>query len=338
MKILVTGCSLQQAGRPTTQGYQTVMSMHVEALKDLGHDVTWRPVTINDEDAMEHDLIIMGLVPFLSIAGNYIYPILNLWHNAEKTGKRVILSVDDWQYPRIADNCMTIARGIHRLTRETVFSGRPGWGWATGEGAPAVQALIERLLTSPWPDVIYPAFGWGKHCLLGLRLPAGRHIALDPTSYTRPYEVTQVHGDDRQRQWVLGALSDQSKWLSELQPGWQVMKAGRPRDGAPNLKEPQLVQEYASSWGVLSPHYTKVAGSGWWRNRFVYAAMVGAVLYADQSEVEPLGEPYLKTLQEIEALTTTELEELGQAQAKTLRENVWPRERYHSELEKLVRG
>jgi hypothetical protein len=338
MKILVTGCSLQQCGGGTRQQYQTVMSMHVQALRDLGHEVAWRPVLINDEEALESDVVIVGLVPFLSVAGHYVYPVLNLISRAEAAGVRLIFAVDDWQYPRISDNLLTVGRGLHRLVREAVFKGRPGWDWATGEGASDVEKLVERLMLRPWPEVIYPAFGWGRHHLLGVRLPAQRHVALDPTSYTRSYQLERAEPSERQRRWVLGTLSDQSKWLEKLGASWHVHQAGRPKEGAPMVSEQELVQQYAGSWGVLSPQYLKVAGSGWWRNRFVYAAMAGAVIFADENEVRPLGEPYLVPLEKVESLSDAELSELAAAQSEELRRRVWTRAQYHEKLEDLVRG
>lgn len=338
MRILVTGATHQQAGKGTKQGYQPVVEMHVQALRDLGHEVTQRAVGIADEDALGHDVLIVGLVPYLSVAGHHVFPVIDLLDRAERAGKRVLLYVDDWQYPRVLDNLMTVARGPHRLTRETMFSGRPGYGWATDPlGQAAVDRHLERMLTRPWSPVIYPAFAWGNHRLLAGHLPAERAYCLDPTSYTRPYPITRVADEHRERRWVLGTLSNQATWLKSLGPLiWELRQAGRPKDDAPNLSEADLVQEYATAWGVLSPLYKKVAGSGWWRNRFVYAAMTRSVLLADPEEVRGLGAAYLADAQDVERLTTVELRDLAEAQAACLRAKVWDRDRYLMELEGMI--
>ena len=342
MRILVTGCSQQQCGSGTKQGYQPVIEMHVQALRDLGHEVTQRPVVIDDDEALTHDVLIVGQVPCLSVAGHHVYPALNLLERAEAKGNRVILNVDDWQFPRIHDNLMTVARGTHRITRESVFKGRPGYDWITSpEGQRALDHHLERMLTRPWPPVMYPAFAWGDHKLLAGHLPAERSYFLDPTSYTRSYHTNEpsLTDGERHRRWVLGVLSDQSAWLKTLGPmTWDLHLAGRPKEGAPAMQEADLVRLYADSWGVLSPLYKKVAGSGWWRNRFVYAAITRSVLLADTEEVKNLGAPYLADVRDVEACTTSQLRELAEAQAACLRAKVWNRDRYLTELEGMIRN
>jgi len=342
MRILVTGCSQQQCGSGTKQGYQPVIEMHVQALRDLGHEVTQRPVVIDDDEALTHDVLIVGQVPCLSVAGHHVYPALNLLERAEAKGKRVILNVDDWQFPRIHDNLMTVARGPHRITRESVFKGRPGYDWITSpEGQRTLDRYLERMLTRPWPPVMYPAFAWGDHKLLAGHLPAERSYFLDPTSYTRSYHTNEppLTDGERHRRWVLGVLSDQSAWLKTLGPmTWDLHLAGRPKEGAPAMQEADLVRLYADSWGVLSPLYKKVAGSGWWRNRFVYAAITRSVLLADPEEVRRLGAPYLVDVRDVESLTAGELRDLAEAQAACLRDRVWNRDRYLTELEGMIRN
>src|SRR3954469_20379906 len=341
MRVLVTGCTQQQCGSGTKQGYQPVLDMHVQAMRDLGHEVTQRPVVIDDDEALTHDVLIVGQVACLSIAGPHISPVLNLIERAEAAGKRIILNVDDWQFPRLLDNLMTVARLPSRIARETVFKGRPGYGWLVSpEGQRTLDHHLERMLTRPWPPVIYPAFAWGNHRLLSGHLPAERSFFLDPTSYTRPYPLPEPRLTDgeRHRRWVLGVLSDQSTGLRSLGPmTWDLHLAGRPKEGAPPMQEADLVQLYADSWGVLSPLYKKVAGSGWWRNRFVYAAMTRSVLLADPEEVRNLGAAYLADVRDVEALTTGELRQLAEAQAECLRAKVWSRDRYLTELEGMIK-
>ena len=339
MRVLTTGCTHQQCGKDTRQGYQSVMSMHVQAMRDLGHEVTQRPVTVGDEDALNYDVIIIGQVPWLSIAAHYLYPIIDLVDRADKAGVRMIFSIDDWQFPYMMSKLLTVARVPSRLVRETVFHNRPGFEWMRSlEGMAAADRVLDRLLTRPWPDTMYPAFGWGHKRLLTGYLPAQRHYLLDPTSYTTVYDVPRVPNTDRKRQWVLGALSDQTAWLESLKPGWDVLQAGRPRHGSPNLQESELVAEYAASWGVLSPVYKKIAGSGWWRNRFVYSAMTGAILYADPEEVSQLGDSFTQPLEKLEAGSDAWLAEVAVAQQVALRNGCWTRHRYHDELEGMLRG
>jgi hypothetical protein len=108
------------------------------------------------------------------------------------------------------------------------------------------------------------------------------------------------------------------------------------RDRSSVMPEAEVVQEYARCWGVLSPPYAKLLGSGWWRNRFVYAAATRTVFWGDPREAPQLGGAYELPLGKIETLGIWELDSLADYQADSLRGRCWTGEQLHHEARRML--
>jgi len=334
----MTGQSKQHIGGGNTIGYQPVADIFAEGFRAAGCHVDHRRASIG-EDLTGYDAVVMGMIPFFSIASTYLYESLDVIDRAQKAGIPLIFFLDDWGFSRLRSNLNTHLNDHNQLIRE-FFKFRPGHAWANEpENHRRLMDLIHRLRYDPWPPVIAPAFSWGNHQMLADRLPeAGDFTGIDVSVMAKEYPVKAVAYQDRSRQWVLGTVSDQLKWMSKLNASWPIRHIGSKAAKAPEkMPESQLVQLYVDNWGVLSPLYTAIVGSGWWRNRFVYAARVRSILYADPREVAPLGEPYLKTVAEIEDMTSLELRELAEAQASAFFARQPSMEQVESQLQDVIK-
>ena len=315
MKLLVTGTTKQQVGGGTALNYEPVADLFVKGLRLAGCEVEHRKTTIG-EDLAPYDAVLVGLVPFFSIASNQLYHALDVIERAERDGHPILFFVDDWAFPRLVSNLNTHIRYPWQLTKE-FFSSRASYDWACSR-KPELQVIVERMRHKPWAPTIVPAFTWGDHQKLTgeVEMMTQPHY-VDVSALAREYPLT--FPPTRERRWVLGTVSDQRKWLDSLNLSWEVSHLGTKASKAPEkMPEADLVQLYAESWGVLSPPYKRILGTGWWRNRAVYAARAGAILLADPKEMPQLGEAYQVVPSDVERMTDTELCSLAAAQREAL--------------------
>lgn len=312
MKVLVTGMTAQHIGSNRRQiKYEAVTDTFVKALRHGGHQVDWRP-TDPGEDLSGYDVVLVGVVPIGSLAATYVYGAL--W--AIATAKRVRTFVDDWQFPMITSSLGTYTRQPDKMVKP-LFEYRRDYEWAASTAGRDVIDPIMATLNETLPPTLVPAFNWGDRSKLDT-LRAEKMFYLDPSPFAHEYPISLTPDHLRRREWVMGTLSDQRKWLEQINPGWPVVYAGGKASKAENkFTEHTLVQMYANSWGVLSHPY-RHAGSGWWRNRFVYAAKAGSVLLGDCGEGWPIGDAYRLSVTEIEQMDTESLRELAGDQALQL--------------------
>src|SRR4051812_8851082 len=97
MRVLMTGMSPPQCGRPTQTGYEHVSDLWAKALRAGGAEVHHRRVDPN-EDLTEYDVALIGLVPPNSIAGRYMYTAFDVIARARASGCGLLFYVDDWRF------------------------------------------------------------------------------------------------------------------------------------------------------------------------------------------------------------------------------------------------
>lgn len=324
MKILVTGMTGQQCGTGTRLDYEPVADLFVKALIAAGHAVWHRDISPGPvgEKTLDHfDVVFVGIVPPLSIASKHLHGALWTIAEAERRHLPLAFFLDDWAFPSLITKLGTCSRGPHHLVKP-FFASRPNHEWAVAHLS-ELHAVIDRLLYLEWAPTVIPAFTWGDHSILGNRLPMAHQIEyVDPSSFARPYPITQP--ESRTRRWVLGTVSDQRGWLEKLQLTWPVWYIGsKSSKASESLKEPQLVQAYADNRGVLSPPYPRILGTGWWRNRFVYAASTRSILYCDPREA-PFSQAYNVPDLRVEEMNDAELDEVADWQTTELHRRQMP--------------
>lgn len=331
----MTGTTKQQVGGGTVLGYEPVADLFVKGLRLAGYEVEHRKTVIG-EDLSSYDAVLVGLVPFFSIASNQLYHALDVIERAEKNGQPLLFFVDDWAFSRVVANLNTHIRMPWQLTKD-FFKGRASYDWACSRKA-ELQVIVERMRHRPWPATLIPAFTWGDHAKLvkGVEMITEPYC-IDVSAFAMEYPLT--FPPTRGRRWVLGTISDQRKWMDSLSLSWEINHLGTRASKAPEkMPESQLVQLYADSWGVLSPPYKQILGTGWWRNRAVYAARAGAILLADPGEMPQLGEAYQLKPAEVEAMTDTELCSLAAAQREALFSRQASQGQVAAQLDAIVKG
>lgn len=336
MRVLMTGMSPPQCNRRTQIGYEHVSDLWAKALCAGGAEVNHARIEAG-HPLDGYDVVLVGLIPPNSIANKYIYTACDVIARARMSGCGLVFYVDDWRFGQIIHGVKVVAsKPDRRLFDNELFKNLHEREWAVTAGRDVIKVVLDALNERPWPVTLIPAFTWGDHGRLP-DLPTVRREVIDPTAFARAYEIPQVTDDDRARQWIMGTFSDQRQWIENMRLTWPVNYLGTRRSNAlMRLQERELVAAYGGSWGTLAAPYDH-AGSGWWRNRFVYSAAAGSVMLADPREVSGLGPDYHRSADEVELMDTRQLRELADRQGELMRRSVEPAGHVTDRLLKIVR-
>lgn len=342
MRVLLTGCTATQVG--STRRPLMVASFVdgiAKACRTFA-DVDWvRP--LRDVDPAGYDLVIAGISAYTGLHARHSAQLLDLVWRAKGAGVPVVLFVDDWHLREVwsAANAWTGVNAAKNICRRVGVGGQLGPEDIAYFRANHLHLIetVRWIMDNAGPRVWLCAFPWGQHEVLAnvLGVSANRCRYLDPSSAVQEH----VHFTDwapkheRERLWVLATLFDHSKWLNKLGLLWAVKTFGKRKAGV-QIPESAVVKQYATSWGVLSPPY-KFAASGWWRNRFNFAAQAGAIIIADPAEIRALGGAYLVSPHDVECLDDGRLQQLALDQRELLVRRVWGEDeftaRVHAEVE-----
>lgn len=333
-KALLTGCTAIQVGSPKTDlKIVTAASAWKAALEDLGYEVEWRPV-VPGEDVSGYEVVFVAINKPNSIASRYVYGAV--WTLAQRQDAIVVL--DDWQV-----GYLKIGFEHYAANKDQAFKFERSYVDETNALRDELHQAVCDIARQPWPwPVIAPVLG--KPDIAKLNLPYDV-IPMDPTAYAFRYPRADVK---RSKSWVQASLLDKPL---PLNLSWPVLEFGpqnrekvsgggsRPGENAkPRVPEPELMNVYCGSWGVLSPAHPH-AGSGWWRVRYLMSADAGCVLSADPKEAACLGQPYLEASdpRRVEKLSDASLADLAARQAKCLADVSWPKQKVKDSLLELIR-
>lgn len=313
-RILQTGFSTQHVGRGTRFKYDPVAKLYADALRHYGYEVDHRPAAPG-EDLSGYDAVFSGVSPLNALSARYSYGGLSAIGRAKQSGAALVFYIDDWQTHLIQSAARTLLREPKRMVKPLMEGARVDYDWAKehlDELVPVVDAFVNR----EWPTTVMALYDGGDWEKFVPRLPAHKRIVgMDPTPFYTPYDTVIPEDSARERSWVFGVLSDQRKWIDKLDMTWPMAhrggKASKSEDGG--MPEPELVQMYANSWGVLSCPYWH-SGSGWFRVRHEHTAGTRSILYSE-GELSFISDAYDIKISDVESMSNSQLREVANAQA-----------------------
>lgn len=321
-RILQSGFTTQHVGNGTRYKYDPVAKLYRDMLAHAGYEVEQRPVAV-DENITGYDALIFGVSPLNSFSARYQYAALGALADAKAAGIPIIYYIDDWQSHLIKSAAKTMCNDPKRLVRPT-YNGVNASGATCRNDFEWGEANLDKLMTvvndlayETWPTLIMPTYRGGDLGIFKKKIPANkRMVGIDPTSFYTPYDTVIPDDADRKREWVFGILSDQRKWMEKINVDrtWDIAhKGGRASKADEGMPEPELVQMYADSWGVLSCPYWH-AGSGWFRIRHEHTMGTRSVLYSE-GELSFISDAFDVKIPEVEGMNNRQLRELADAQA-----------------------
>src|SRR5262249_27564097 len=134
----------------------------------------------------------------------------------------------------------------------------------------------------------------------------------------------------------------QSGWLKKQNCKWPVVIVGNKRKAAKGeavayVPEREMIDTYyRNNWGHLAFGYP-LADGGWWRMRYVHAAMAGIVTCCDEADARKMPESYRLSRVRLESLSDDRLMQVAEQQWRDLKDASWSLERSVAAVDALVR-
>lgn len=341
MNIFMTGQSALQINwsNPRTRKIN-VPAIMVERLTEMGHGVTWGNGFDFPDDT---DLLLFNIATVCSHNGGWGLSGLWAFKQALKRGIPVVIHFDDWQVKTVLSHHRT----FHKKGSDQVFKTMGDQTMyarqdieVLGRHPDRVDDIIEAaglighaLGNQSGVRYLFPMYAFGDRQLVldtcfaknGASRPIEDAFLYDPSPFIElapAREQTSMFDEPwdgaKAREWILAALMPHKDWADKLELTWDVAYFGAKKLGAPRLPtEGHIIAETMKRWGVLSPPYHQ-SGSGWFRSRYLYAAMYGSILLADERDCAPLGEAYLRVARDpnmVVSLSDDELKTLAAEQS-----------------------
>jgi hypothetical protein len=350
VRILVSGVTREQANaRVNKPKFSMIQGMPaiVRSLKNLGHEIDHRQVVLGEDLNGRYDAAVIGLSPTNSFPANKC-GLGALWAIGALDCPTIIYW-EDWQYRATLSGLRRLMRNPQDLDKKT---SKGEWFYQDDRDLVAKHGsrLVETAagLLQPWRRLygVVPSYEWGDLSIPQGDLPSGARtgrIDLAPEAmlhimpaYDRIVEQLQ---QPKEVQWTCASLVDHDNWIEKQKLQWPVQLFGRRRGEHVRLDtEGDVAVEIARSAGSLCPKYHH-AGSGWWRARFISAALGRTVLGADPKEagLSPLGQPYSYTPAQVEQFTPQQRVDLAVAQQEALWPWLWSQERFDFEMDQHLK-
>lgn len=358
MKILMTGITQAHCNTSTRRrvDYLNVPRGIKEALEASGHVVEWRKPTIAENQGV--DAVWMNVGPVSSV--NSVYAPEAIWTMgwAYRYDVPLVLFYDDWQIGLTQSSLRTFRNiGTRQLTKTLsgryLYKGDVPTAVAHSDEIMAVLDRYNDIGGEFWKRsvVLLPKFErWGDLSIVtkDRRNPQDpmtidlSAVAIDQADVQNtPYaNIQQV-----QRRWFLASLFPHSDWVAKQGFGWPLDFFGpaKKEHKAAGIKttilkgEPLVFHEGQKRWGTVAPGYPQ-SGSGWFRARFLYAALGGTVLYCDRKDAEALDGPFeWIPASKIEAMDDYRLADLAMERGEYFMSLVAPRpEQFRARIDEVL--
>jgi len=339
MKILFTGCTAKQIDDDAYKRARVKRiddsSIICNSLRKQGYLVDRKPVKWG-EDLSEYGLAIIGVGQFGS--NNYSGEIFNVLY-ALKTIKNVIIFHEDWKI----DGTMKSWTGM--LNQETFdksiakkwSDGKYFYGGVDNPNFNPTEAIevIRKVVNGEFENALIPAFDWGDKEKVRDIIKVKNIFNIDLTPYVLDtWNIKlDVEPQVKEKKHMLASLVDHRPWVRRNKLKWPVDYFGAKsiKEASQLATETDVFEACGKYWGILCPEYPH-AGSGWFRIRWIYAAIQKSVLLSSPKDLEALGLPQSN----IEMLSDNQLEEYAKLQSDTVLSYMWSKNTFDEKVAGMV--
>lgn len=352
MKILFTGFTSRTVGGDPTYDYLSNVFVLKRALELAGHTVDQRRVSLEHDAAIEedYDCAIVGIAAVNGLSSRY--KLGAMW-TLDRFNQRAAVFPSDGRNVGVFPASVNTCRHIPRLLGEKMKERNNIIDHELGEHyTDTWTSVLERLpytnhIRCAW-KVLVPTFAWGRASAFGSHFGC-EATAWDPTNVAWPMQFPGLKIIDgrperfgfdsvRERQWVLSTLQDQDSWVKKQNFKWPIIEIGNKRKGLGYIPEDQMIaQYYAVSRGMIAFGYPLASG-GWWRMRFVHAALAGCVTCTDERDQIVIGGPYDVSRIRLENATDESLDNTARGQYEYLFDRAWSVDRAVETVDAFVKG
>lgn len=372
MRILFTGFTSRAVGSDrNVYDYMCNVNVLAEALRQAGHQVDHRQVSIITDPCPEddYDVALVGVAAVNGLSSRFK---LGGLHTLSRFGKRAGL------FPSDGKNVAIFPASVQSVSRVGEHQCGPFPSYLLGEGMADRNNVIEHealrqqgaagetwlaevidglpqtsKLQCRWP-ALFPLHAWGRADVYG-RAWGATASGWDPTNIAVPMQFGtgfDAHFDGRypwardttrKREWVLASLQDNSPWLKKMKCGWPVVSVGNKRaakagTGVEYVPEDEIIKEYYRCYaGTLAFGYPLGHG-GWWRMRYVHAALAGCVTCCDENDARSMPASFQHSRIMLERWSNAKLAEVALQQHEDIKRTAWSVDRTVSAVNDFVAG
>jgi len=322
MKILITGCTALQVKSLHKQINKIdVPEAIYNTLIELGHYVDWRKIYLK-EDYFNYDLGIICIAPLTSCNSPHCLGALK----ALTKIKNCIVFYDDWKIKDIQNSFKIFIKTGHKQFIKKWFNGNLFYKDDENDIIKN-EELILKTINKLYYDgdknwkILCPMYEWGNKEIINNKLinwiNKDNFNFIDPTSVVidinKKYDSIQ-----KNKEWIIGTIADHSDWIKKQKLEWNINYFGCRKLKNVRLKtEEDLIKEYNKYYGILSPEYPQ-SGSGWFRARFIYSAILNSIIYCGLKDGKQLGKEFEYDGWIIETMNENELKELANKQREKI--------------------
>jgi hypothetical protein len=341
MKILVSGFTALQIGSQKRQIQKIdVPAAFVKTLREAGHEVEWRKVWCKEEDFSNYDLMIACVAPATSPNATSGLGVMKAMNQI----KNIIVFYDDWKLSDVGGAFKVLSEKGEKQFRKTWSNGNSFYHdeiediIASKEDIMKVAKDLTERGRSTW-KILCPMFEWGNKDIITKFIPwltKENFNYIDPTPAV--IDLNMIPQPSQiEKAWVIASISDQTRWIKKQGIKWPVHYYGCRKLKCERLKtEKDVFQKYSEHYGVLSPAYPS-SGSGWFRARYVYAALANAYLWCGDKDAEILGQPYQIPPSLVELYNEQELVELANNQKDCLFKHLTTMKEFKEKLSNIIK-
>jgi len=337
MKVLFTGCTSKQTDDNAWQRARVKRiddsTIICNSLRKQGYVVDRRKVQWGD-DLSEYGLAIVGLGQFGS--NNYSGELFNALYAISKV-KNVIVFHEDWKIDGTIKSFTSMLDDevMEKSVTKKWSDGRHFYGGVDNPNfdRKVAKQIIQNVVDGKY-NALIPAFDWGDKQKVRDIIGSEKIYNVDLTPYVLenwniPLNIEPVQ---KQKKHMLASLVDHRSWVRKNKLTWDVDYFGAKSLKAPQLPtETDVFEKCGEYWSVLCPEYPH-AGSGWFRIRWIYAAIQKSILLSSPKDLEALGLPVAN----IEKMSETDLEQYASQQSATVLGYMQSKEDFDNRIKDIV--
>lgn len=333
MKILATGFNPADCNalkrQPRVQIFQAFPEV-LDVLSYEGEDITWQRMLVGQDIPKGTEVVIVSMLLPRSLNSPYALGAMWTIIEAIRLDIPLILYMTDWAFYA----AWTEYRSIHKAGADYFYKtigGKSQYNEPTEALGLNTEMLLEmcRQYGDPnsflwkYSQVVVPKFtNFGDMSILQNQLPGANPFwTFDPTpTFVKQLTDFQRHAVEpmsgRTKAWFMPSLLNENYWIERQKLTWDVVRCG-PKGYTVYDSEQDVQTTYRQYVGAICTPY-KTAGGGWWRSRWIHAALAGTVLLCDDRDAMAAGPEYLYYGSSYEDASLEQLEDAAEEQKQRM--------------------
>lgn len=316
MKVLITGCTAQQASNRTALRTPTFSALLAKALEDGGAvvEVIEPSTLITSEQLQEFDSVLVGIAPPTSLSANKVYPAFAIANRARKLGN-LSLFIDAPEQYKLQASLKSVYLNVSDLSK-SFYERRKSYSHLISdqEFRNEIHEFNEFLYTERWPTTFYPAFPWSNSEAISKALPntdSDNLVPVSVDSYILRAPYVQKSSQDSVGYWTCD--SPTSKWSKAVTAtlNYPVLSTR----GSRWEKQDHTLERIKGSIGTIISVYR--SNDPWWSPALAQSLSVGIPVVSDWRLTSSLGMEWSHLASSVEEMSAEERFNLAQQQKES---------------------